>query len=232
MRALISLSLICICLNSFAQNDLLGLWEVNEVTVGDRQLTPTAKWFLFEKDGTLTSGNGNIENFGGTFEYNSSNKELMHSNGKEPDPYGPFKTRLTDSQMTWERMEDGIKVVVQLSRVDKKPKAPWDLLQGGWQISKSEGVDPETGKVKSLYDIDKERYFFMWDRAYRKFNSTGQMIETGVWHIGGHSNEVWTISNADNTKTKWQLSFEDNVMIWSQKRGNEMIKVHFERNED
>ena len=134
--------------------------------------------------------------------------------------------------MTWERMEDGMKVIVQLTKVDKKPKAPWDLLQGGWTINKSEGVDPETGKVKSIYDLDKERYFFMWDRAYRKFNSTGQQIETGIWHIGAHSHEIWTISNSDNTKTIWDLTFENDVMIWSQKRGNELVKVYFERGKD
>jgi len=219
-------------MNVFGQNDPIGLWEVNEVIVGDRNLTPTAKWFIFYEDGTLTSGNGNIENFYGFYQYDASKEELTQNNGNGPDPYGPFKVELNDSYMTWERMEDGMRVVVQLTKVDEKPKAPWDLLQGGWTISKSEGVDPETGKVKSIYDLDKERYFFMWDRAYRKFNSTGQQIETGIWHTGAHSHEIWIINNADNTKTIWDLAFENDVMIWSQKRGNELVKVYFERDID
>ena len=221
-----------ISINMFAQNGPLGLWAVNEVMVGGRNVTPTAKWFLFQKDGSLTSGNGNIESFSGFYQYDATKKELIQDNGNEPDPYGAFKTKLTKSHMTWERLEDGMKVIVQLTKVDKKPKAPWDLIQGGWVISKSEGVDPESAKVKSIYDIDKERYFFMWDRAYRKFNSTGEQIETGVWHIGGHSNEIWTITNSDNTKTIWELTFDGETMIWSQQRGNELIKVYFERDND
>lgn len=230
MKNLTLIIVLFLSINVFAQNGPSGLWEVNEVMVGDRDVTPTAKWFVFQEDGSLTSGNGNIENFSGFYEYDASKNELIQNNGNAPDPYGPFKVELTNSYMTWERMEDGMKVVVQLTKVDKKPKAPWDLLQGGWTMSKSEGVDPETGKVKSTYDIEKERYFFMWDRAYRKFNSSGQQIETGVWHIGGHSNEIWTISNADDTKTKWVLAFDGDTMIWSQQRGNELVKVYFERN--
>lgn len=218
-------------INMFAQNEPLGLWAVNEVMVGGRNVTPTAKWFLFQKDGSLTSGNGNIENFSGFYDYDAAKKELMQSNGNEPDPYGAFKTELTKSHMTWERLEDGMKVIVQLTKVDKKPKAPWDLLQGGWIEVSDEVTNTETG-ISSISDLEPSRYFFMWDRAYRKLNSTGQQIETGVWHIGGHSHEIWTITNADNTKTKWELTIDGDTMIWSQRRGNELIKVYFERDND
>lgn len=231
MKNLMLIIVLFLSINVFAQNGPTGLWEVNEVMVGDRNVTPTAKWFVFHEDGSLTSGNGNIENFSGFYQYDATKKELIQSNGSEPDPYGSFKTELTDSLMSWERMEDGMKVIVQLTKVDKKPKAPWDLLQGGWIEMSDQVTNTETG-ISSISDLEPSRYFFMWDRAYRKFNSTGQQIETGVWHIGGHSHEIWTITNADNTKTIWDLTFEKDVMIWSQKRGNELVKVYFEKDND
>lgn len=231
MKNLSIIIALFLSLNVFAQNSPEGLWEVNEVMVGDRNLTPIAKWFVFQEDRTLTSGNGNIENFSGFYEYDDSKNELIQNNGSEPDPYGSFKTKLTNSHMTWERLEDGMKVVVQLTKVDKKPKAPWDLLQGGWIEMSDQVTNTETG-ISSISDLEPSRYFFMWDRAYRKFNSTGQQIETGIWHIGAHSNEIWTITNDDNTKTKWELAFENDTMIWSLQRGNELIKVYFERDND
>ncbi|NVJ46880.1 MAG: hypothetical protein HWE07_07120 [Cytophagia bacterium] len=231
MKNLTLIIVLFLSINVFAQNGPTGLWEVNEVMVGDRNVTPTAKWFLFQEDGSLTAGNGNIENFSGFYQYDAAKKELTQSNGSEPDPYGSFKTKLTNSNMTWERIEDGMKVIVQLTKVDKKPKAPWDLLQGGWIEMSDQVTNTETG-ISSISDLEPSRYFFMWDRAYRKFNSTGQQIETGVWHIGAHSHEIWTITNADNTKTIWDLTFEKDVMIWSQKRGNELVKVYFEKDND
>ncbi|NVK82746.1 MAG: hypothetical protein HWE21_00405 [Cytophagia bacterium] len=231
MKNLSLIIMLFLSINVFAQNGPSGLWEVNEVMVGDRNVTPTAKWFVFHEDGSLTSGNGNIENFSGFYQYDATKKELIQSNGSEPDQYGSFKTKLTNSNMTWERMEDGMKVIVQLTKVDKKPKAPWDLLQGGWIEMSDQVTNTETG-ISSISDLEPSRYFFMWDRAYRKFKSTGQQIETGVWHIGGHSNEIWTITNSDNTKTIWELAFENDTMIWSQKRGNELVKVYFKEDND
>ena len=229
MKNLTIIIALALSINVFAQNTPKGLWEVNEVVVGDRNLTPTAKWFVFHENGTLTSGNGNIQNFDGFYRYNTTKKELVQINGDEPDPYGSFKTELTDSHMTWERMEDGMKVLVQLTKVGTKPKAPWDLLQGGWQEISIETLNTETN-VSAISDLDNpSRFFFMWDRAYRRFDSSGQQIETGIWHIGAHSNEIWTITNSDNTKTIWNITFENGLMIWSQQKGNEIVKVFFER---
>ncbi|WPZ12181.1 hypothetical protein [Roseivirga spongicola] len=231
MKTPILILALFLSINMFAQNGPLGLWAVNEVMVGDRNVTPTAKWFLFQKDGSLTSGNGNIENFSSFYQYDATKKELTQSNGSEPDPYGSFKTELTKSHMTWERLEDGMKVIVQLTKVDKKPKAPWDLLQGGWTEVGFEKTNLETG-VGVIADVESTKYFFMWDRAYRRTNEFGKIMETGIWHIGGHSNEIWTITNSDNTKTIWELTFDGETMIWSQQRGNELIKVYFERDND
>lgn len=232
MKNLSLIIMLFLSINVFAQNGPSGLWEVNEVMVGDRNVTPTAKWFVFHEDGSLTSGNGNIENFRGFYQYDATKKELIQSNGSEPDPYGSFKTKLTNSNMTWERMEDGMKVIVQLTKVDKKPKAPWDLVTGRWQVSKQTASPIETEDYPTGNFENFDVIFFMWDRAYRKFNSTGQQIETGVWHIGGHSNEIWTIANSDNTKTIWELAFENGGMVWSQQRGNELVKVYFKRGKD
>ncbi|WP_422006999.1 hypothetical protein [Roseivirga pacifica] len=218
---------------SFTQVELIGMWTVVKVMVGNRELTPTAKWFKYESTGKITGGNGNIQNLNGAYTFDRENKTLVQSNENEVDSYGAFNVSFSDDgkYMAWQRMEDGMEVNVLLERTSEKPKAPWDLIVGGWTMSKAELLNPETKQVQKTLDLERDRYFFMWDRAYRKFNAAGEQVETGVWHIGGHSNEVWTINNADNTKTIWQVEFSknENHMTWTKEDENGLLKVYFEK---
>lgn len=218
---------------SYSEPQILGLWKVLKVMVGNKEPTPTAKWFLYENAGKITGGNGNIENLNGTYNYDRENKKLLQSNKNEVDPYGAFTVGFSEEgkYMTWQRMEDGMEVNVLLESIARKPKAPWDLIVGGWSMYKVELLDPETQQVSKVSNLEKDRYFFMWDRAYRKFNAAGEQVETGVWHIGGHSNEIWTISNTDNTKTIWQFEFSENEnnMTWTKEDENRVLKVYLEK---
>ncbi len=214
---------------SLGDSKIVGLWEVNKVTVGEETLTPTAKWFLFLADGTLSSGNGWVQSMLGSYNYDQDTKELLQANQGVTDEYGPFKVSIEGDKMTWKRTEDGMPLKVNLSKVAKKPLAPWDKIQNRWVVDKAEGLHPETGKLISQYVMDPDVYFFMWDRAYRKFDKTGRTIERGVWHIGGHSNQVWIINNADNVRTRWTLELLDDQMIWTKKSEKETLKVYLKK---
>ena len=214
-----------------APSSIVGLWAVTEVTVGTNTLTPTAKWFNFLADGTLTSGNGWLQNYSGSFNYDEDTQELQASQGVV-DEYGAFKVNIEDKSMTWQRNEDGQPVKVTLIKADKKPLAPWDLLVGRWSIEKAEGLSPETSVVKSEYSMRPRAYLFRWDREYRKFDENNERVEAGIWHIGAHAPVITIIPNDGKPSIKWEISFVDDQMIWIQKGDTETMKVYFKRSEN
>ena len=56
------------------QNQIGGFWEVETVQVGDRDVTPVAKWFQINEDGTYQAGNGWMQNDEGTWAYDEQNQ--------------------------------------------------------------------------------------------------------------------------------------------------------------
>ena len=214
---------------SFETPDIIGLWKVDQVTVGDQNLTPTAKWFLFEKNGSMTSGNGWLQNSLGSWAHDEAQLTLLQTTPQQTDEFGAFNVSFEGENMIWQRMEEGEKVVVKLSSTNEKPLAPWDEIVGRWKIKEQQINSTNNDSYPSANFESWDSIFLIWDRAYRKFSEDNQQIESGIWHIGGHSNEVWLISNDGNTKDKWQLTFENNEMIWVLQRDTELIKVHFEK---
>lgn len=216
----------------FSVLPVVGLWEVIEVTVGDKELTPTAKWFEIIDGGKLFSGNGGITYIRGSWSFDKNTKLMDQSANGQQDPYGAFEVNFENDQMTWQRLEDGMKVTVILSKVIEKPLGPWDKIQGNWITQKAEGLDPNSKAIKSEYILDQDRYYFGWDGRYRKFNAEGKRIETGIWHIESHSPWLWTISDADNTKTGWSIDLQEKSMTWTKEGDTEILKVYFERAEN
>ncbi len=214
---------------NLSPSPITGLWKVSEVTVGNDTLTPTAKWFEFLADGTLSSGNGWLQNYLGSFNFDEDTQELLQASEGVVDEYGPFKVSIEEESMTWQRNEDGQPVIVTLVKADKKPLAPWDLLVGRWSIEKAEGVDPETGVVKTEYSMLPGAYFFRWDREYRKFDENNERVESGIWQIGAHAPIITIIPNDGKPSIKWEVSFVDDQMIWTQKGGAETMKVYLSK---
>lgn len=214
---------------SLNNSEIVGLWEVGKVIVGEELLTPTAKWFMFEADGTLHSGNGWIQNGLGSYNYDEDTKTLLQANQGVTDEYGAFQVTIEGQQMTWKRVEDGTPVTVTLSKSIKKPLGPWDQLQARWVVEKAEGINPQTGKLVSEYIMNPDIYFFMWDRRYRKYDETGKIVERGVWHIGAHSDQLWMITNSDNSKTEWKLDISKEQMIWTRTGEKELLKVYLKK---
>lgn len=218
----------------FADQDIRGLWEVEKVEVGDKEMTPTARWFEILEGGKLFGGNGGITNTRGAWNFDQNTNKLEQITNGQKDPYGAFDVIFSDeaNRMIWSRIEEGMEVKVSLKRVNEKPLAPWDLITGSWKSDKAEGLDKDTKEVKSIYNLEPNSYYFGWDGRYRKYDGEGKRIETGIWHIEPHSPWLWTISDANNTKTGWSIDIQENSMTWSKDGDSETLKVYFEREDN
>ena len=180
---------------------LTGLWEVTKVTVGEELMTPIAKWTKFNEDGTYQSGNGWLQNAEGNWKLNEVDKKISldETNGLK-DRFGPFSVAITESEMTWKRIEEGMQVTVSLKRVNKLPKAPADKLVGLW--SEINEQEQQIGQF----------FFFRWDRIFRQMDESGK--STGYWHMHGHRPEVTLLShNEQQDPETWKVEATDNKLI-------------------
>jgi len=184
-----------------------GLWEVANVSVGERNMTPVAKWFDISTDGAVLGGNGGMINIRGKYTYSASISELAFIDEEQgPDPMGAFKVDVNDSLMTWQREEEGMNVTVTLDRIDKIPLGPWDKCIGPWT--------PEDEEMGS--DL-----FMGWDRTYRLVSEDG--TQRGIWHIQAHSPDLTTYAQ-DGTSKSWVISFPDDMtMVWTPEFGDDQV---------
>lgn len=201
----IQVASLLLLIGSYIQaQQLTGLWMVEEVRVGEETMTPVAKWFRYDEDGTYTGGNGWLQNDEGQWNFDQQTQtfEAKNSFGLN-DPFGPFKVFVDDDKMTWEREEEGMKVVVNLSRTDKLSKSPADWLVGMWGLQSA-----EKDGVNNLQSLDPERkiYFFIrWDRIVIQRNAKGER-KTGYWHIHGHKPEVTFLPHDSQMPTEtWRV---------------------------
>lgn len=205
------------------------LWVVDEVTVGDRVLTPTAKWFDFRPNGKQYSGNGWLQNFQGTWTYDPAAKQMLSYNESgEADEYGPFNLNFKGDQMIWQRNEDGMAVKVTLSPADEKPKAPWDKLKGRWTLDGSETWN-KTTNIVDIADVEGFSLFFLWDHGYVKYDAGQKQVDRGIWQMGAHSTTVIMVSIQGDAQHTYTLSFEDDRMILSSEEGEITEKLIFSR---
>ena len=129
-----------------------GFWGVDEVTVGDRVVTPVAKWFRYEKDFTYRSGNGWTQNDVGSWTFNERTQEFLPMSKRgAPDEFGAFKVSFTSNGMLWEREEEGMPVVVRLSRIEEMPMSPADRISGRWDLLR---IEKNALDITSRYDPD------------------------------------------------------------------------------
>jgi len=203
-----------------AKAQLVGLWEVKEMKVGDETMTPVSKWFQLNEDKTSQSGNGLLQNNTGTYIVTPDNSVLIFTDqyGKT-DNYGAFQVLLNNKTMTWDRMEEGQLVKVTLKKVDKKPVGPWDQVIGNWKLIESTMHD----------NIEGQQIFMRWDREYRASEGLYPDNTSGVWHIAGHHPHLKLFSfNEEIPYLNFEISFfEDYRMIWIREDGN--IKLVFDR---
>ncbi len=188
------------------QGQLAGLWAVQEVKVGTEMVTPVAKWFQFEEDESLTSGNGGVRNTIGSYKLNDQEGTVLFHNEKgQADPMGPFTFKMDKDGLQLEREEEGQAVIVKMKRTPNIPLAPWDEMVGLWEVKK--GNAP--GGMQSI--------FIRWDRRFVAHTPEGR--KRGIWHIDGHQPILRLISDAgDAEDSQWTFEFPTNTQLkWKRK---------------
>lgn len=201
---------------------LIGLWEVKSVQVGTEEMTPLAKWFEFEIDGTQSGGNGWVQNSIGTWKFEKGALSVLTTNGVD-DPFGPFEVTFVDDLMKWRRMEEGMDVVVVLDRIERVPVSYADKMIGLWVI---DGLEIEEGEL-NVPCQKGDKFFLRMDKRYSLHLKGGR--KGGVWHTHGHRPFVRLLSDeGDAYDSSWNVSFENDQMIWV--NGSELAaKIFFKR---
>jgi hypothetical protein len=195
------------------ENDLIGLWEITQVTVGNEHKTPIAKWVDFKADHTHRGGNGWVQHSIGTwhFDQQKSTLNILTTNGIE-DIYPPFTVSQNDNGMQWKREEDGQTVIVSLKKIEEIPVAYSDKMIGLWQVVSIENEDDNT-----LLPFTKDAKLFMrMDRRYSVHLPSGQ--KGGVWHAHAHRQQVRLLSDeGDSADTSWSVLFDGKKMVFEMK---------------
>lgn len=231
MRNKINILTIILLASTFQANaqSVIGFWEVTSVTVGDRLMTPVAKWSKINSDGTQESGNGWTKNAHGTWSFDEkSNEYLPLSKNGVKDELGAFVVHFSEIGMTWERIEEGMKVVVSLIPITEMPTAPADKLPGLWTLSSVLKADKE---IKTTVDPNEKQFIHIRpDRRYELRLREAQ-VEYGVWHINGHRPELTLLSdNREDENKVYSISFEQSQLIMKQKNNDDLIFVYDKKN--
>lgn len=206
--------------------DLIGLWEITQVTVSNEHMTPIAKWVAFKADHTHRGGNGWVQHSIGTwhFDQNKSALNILTTNGIE-DPYPPFIVSQNDNGMQWKREEDGQAVIVFLKKIEEIPAAYSDKMMGLWQV-----VSIENEGGDSIIPFTKDAKLFMRiDRRFSIHLPSGR--KRGIWHAHAHRQQVQLLSDeGDAADTSWNVSFDGEKMVWENGVNNNQkvsfIRVH------
>ncbi|QNR24369.1 hypothetical protein [Croceimicrobium hydrocarbonivorans] len=156
-----------------AQN-ILGLWQVSKVMVGDREMTPQEKWIRFSEQG-FEGGNGLLQNGAGTYQWDRENLKLsMDDSLGFEDPNNAFSVEVSDSTMQWSREEEGMQVNVFLKWISDLPLRLADKLVGVWEADNQDSL---------------AYVFFRWDRVYIAVSKDGKR-ESGLWYAHAHRPEL------------------------------------------
>lgn len=185
-----------------SESSILGMWEVTEVNVGDRSMTPIAKWVEFYADHRQRGGNGWMQHTVGDWEMDAEKALLsLHTDNGFKDEYGAFKVSLADGKMFWEREEEGMKVNVVLKRASVMPQAHWDKVLGLWLLEKVEGDEKDDG----FFTPGKLALYFGWDRRF--FFNQGSFRAPGRWHANAHRPLIELKPNSEDVSETYQVEF-------------------------
>ena len=183
MKRILLIAIVLTAIRGLAQDTALeGLWVVSKVTVGNKTMTPNAKWTQFNADGTQQSGNGWKQHSIGSWTYDDGERllSIVTDNGVK-DSYGPFTvTQVSDTQMKWQRQEESSTVVVDLERIKTKPMTYADQLLGLWKLEQQEGSQSLLSDIAYL--------FIRWDGKFVIGTREGKRF--GVYSVHGHKPEI------------------------------------------
>lgn len=209
------------------ESSIEGLWVVQHVKAGGQEMTPNARWMRFNADGTQQSGNGWFQHSVGTWSLDDQKHELtvVNTNGLT-DPSGPFTINIEKDVMTWNRVEEGEKVIITLKRSDELPQTYGDKILGLWQLEKATGncnyFTPTGNSPSTAYIL------FRWDKRF-VIHSEKERIN-GVYNVHGHKPELELIPYGENlNRDFWQIGFEQNAITLKLLNTDSLVTRKFNR---
>lgn len=224
MKTILLSFLLFVPSTMFAQ-PVVGFWRVDLVTVGDRDVTPVAKWFKINKDKTNQAGNGWSQNYTGTWTYDEKSGEFLpYDNRGKPDEFGAFKTSFDGGKMYWQREEEGMNVVVTLSPTAEMPMSPKDSIVGKWGLV---SVIRDGKDMTASYDAgSQEEIFIRWTGTYARTNPDGSKSH-GFWHMDPHAPEFHMVDwNREVDFQAFRVSFENDLVTMRPLKDDEVIYTY------
>lgn len=107
ITSLLSLMIIFTFFSCEKKSTIEGLWIVKSVVIGQKEMTPNARWIRFNSDHSQESGNGKFQHSYGTWKLNLESNELSIENLNGLDDLNePFVTSISKNEMIWERTEE------------------------------------------------------------------------------------------------------------------------------
>ncbi|MFY0631251.1 MAG: hypothetical protein JXR05_12775 [Flavobacteriaceae bacterium] len=205
-------------------NELLGLWEVEKMTMGENSMTPISRWTKFNSDSTLVSGNGWFQHSIGTWSLKDNQITIKSTNGVL-DEAEPFSFSFMNDKMIWKRNEEGQEVTVHLKRIEKIPTSEGNKLLGLWKLIKSTN-DGNDITVMSNPD-SKAMLHIRWDNMYVQHNLP-KGKQYGVYKIHGHKPEIQLVNYGESsTFSFWKFSISGKNLTLTSTNGKSVME--FER---
>lgn len=207
------------------QPTMVGLWEVESVKEGDRQMTPIVRWLRLNKDFTQESGNGWVQHSYGSWRYDSLKNTVMMFDSNGVDEGGsPFEVSTLGQSMVWQRKENDQAVVIHWKRIQRLNMDPASKMVGLWDLSSASVAGEDQS---ASLDPNNKRYLFLrWDRQFRDRNGPKGNF-AGVWSFHGHKPEItlwrsgehcyketWKVEVSKTTLTLRSIEGEDRVLVY------------------
>lgn len=191
--------------SSSAFGQMEGLWVVTKITMGEKDVTPSAKWFNFQGNDRLTSGNGWIQHTVGTWSLDGDKLFLTNENGYN-ETYDPFIVRQENKKMIWQKEEEGQELRIFLERANDLPESHIDKIQGLWDFDTAERQGRNVSR-----EFDPEDNVFLWIRWDRRFlyENHPDKMNFGHWFIDPHKNEI-RLMTEDSHMERWSFEVSPN----------------------
>ena len=227
ITSILSLTIVLSFLSCEKTKTIEGLWVVKSVIVGDEEMTPNARWTRFNSDLTQESGNGRFQHSYGTWKLNQNSSELFIENTNGLDDINePFLISLNQSEMIWERTEEGQNIKVILERSSQLPETYGDKILGLWELEEAIG----NGRyLKESYKKEINDYiFFRWDKRFVIESEKGRV--NGVYNVHGHKPEVELIPYGDEVNRDfWEIQFDESQITLKLLNSDTIVKRKFRR---
>lgn len=200
---------------------LIGMWGIQSVSVGDKTMTPNARWMQFNEDSTQVSGNGWLQHSIGTWSFTNNLLTVTNTNGIE-DLFPPFEVTFLNDSMIWERVEEGMNVKVVLARINQLPQTQGDKAFGLWK-SKSNSTEKELFNAVST----NSSLFLRWDKRFVLQSDSGRV--SGIYNTHAHKPEIEFIPYGNMPRSFWKIDVQPTLLTLTKLNSDSVVQLEFER---